>query len=224
MIARDSAGFVGQIEVGHDLKPLVPQSIDHGDCAARTGILAMCGSEIDIELIPKFIKGGLLTRHPTSTVNTGTAPHNDPKSLSRDQLVGWAAGVDFTKIKSLEDAYNVQDCLYHYAKEGWVNADFLPYDVRLFLYLKSKLSIPWKIEKIGMLWLPVSIWWQCKHNSDHELNQLICVLSKFDKKYMRMMVSHHPDWKKNLRDYYCGWRNLPEMYELLVKFVEGYTA
>ena len=72
MICRDEHGIIVQ-----------QPEMDGGDSAFTTGIMAFSDSVADMFLSHKFIVGGQLVRHPYQTTNTGTAPHNDPKSVSR---------------------------------------------------------------------------------------------------------------------------------------------
>jgi hypothetical protein len=60
--------------------------MDGGDSAARTGVAAFCNSELDIHLLAKFVKNGLMVRHPKHY------PWNNPHNCTRDQLLAFLSG------------------------------------------------------------------------------------------------------------------------------------
>lgn len=215
MIKRDEFGFIGQVGVLKDGTPN-PADFDFGDCAFRTGLLAMCGSAKDKALLPKLIDPitGLVIRYPGQPERGYDLPTN----TSRDQLIGWAAGV-----ASLNEKFSNQnsDALLHYAQTGKINKDILGFDVRLFLYKCAGVqNIPLKIKTLGMAQLPLSILWACHVTPEHELNQIICQLSVFDKKWTQMLINRHPNWRRNLMNYWNGWRAMSEIYGLLLNYVE----
>lgn len=210
-LVRDQNGFIMQVGVNADGSQ--NSDLDGGDCAARTGVLAMCGSKPDAELLPRLVKDGLLIRYPGQEERG----YNLPTETSRDQLICWAAGVPF--IEKLSDRMMCQDVCIHYATKGKVNADILLPDLRLFLYTVAGFPAPTHIKLLGMANLPMTIMWACYVKPDHELNQLICQLSVFDKKWMRMLVERHPDWKRNLYGYWSEWRRMSEIFNLMAKFV-----
>lgn len=214
MIYRDDKGFIGQAGVDRNLKQIQPIVLDHGDTACRTGILAMCGSEQDADLLIDLIdETELLRRHPTQE------PHCKPSELSRDQLIGWAAGSK--KPRTRQERLLMSDVILSYAEDGRVNKDILGFDVRLYLYKASGLTEPpLHIYALGMAQLPLTIMWHCFVKPDHELNQLICQLSVFDPKWMRMMTNLHTSWRANLVNYWSGWRNQPEIALMLIQFVQ----
>jgi hypothetical protein len=60
--------------------------MDGGDSAARTGVAAFCNSKLDIDLLPRFEKNGLMVRHPKHY------PWNNPHNCTRDQLLAFMSG------------------------------------------------------------------------------------------------------------------------------------
>lgn len=215
MICRDANGFIGQAEVDQNLKQYEPIRLDFGDCACREGLLAMTGSKSDAELLPKLVKDGLLIRYPGQEERG----YNRTEETSRDQLIGWAAGIPY--IDRPLHRFQAQDTCTYYASQGHINKDILMPDVQLFLYTVAGFPAPLHVRMLGLAQLPFSILWACYVKPDHELNQLISLLSVFDKKWMRMLVHHHPDYRKNLEDYWKNsWRNMGELSELLIQFVE----
>ncbi len=209
MIVRDSLGLIGQ----HDKNN--PEYLDHGDCPSRTGIMAMCGSEQDMNNMTKLIKEYQLVRHPSQPI------HCDPAEMSRDQLIGWSAGLNeaFAK-KDIEHYCFASVAAGKHASKWFINKDFLPPDVRLALYRAADDPAPWYIVLLAYMQLPLSILWACYAKPEHELNQIICMLSKYDARWLRVLTKLHPNWVDNLHDYWCGWRDQEEIYTLLVRYVK----
>lgn len=197
MIKRDEKGFICQ----HDLSN--PSYMDGGDTACRTGIMSLCEAGQDSELMPKFFFKNTgfigLVRHPFQGPKW-----NDPKETSRDQLVAYASGLwgKYTTLaKELRDFYS----------SGWINKDFLAPDVRNHLDLRAGGKGSW----LGFQWLKMSILWSCKVKPNEEQNQIICMVIVAGGKYKEMYRKLHPDIKKNLMDYWGGWRDQKEIGEAL---------
>jgi len=62
-------------------------TVDFGDSAHNTGILAFCNSQQDQEYLPLFEQSpGIMVRHPSQP------PWNNWKNCTRDQLLAYSAG------------------------------------------------------------------------------------------------------------------------------------
>lgn len=201
MIKRDETGIICQ----HD--PNVSEYMDGGDSASRTGIMALCGSEQDKELLPNFLIGSnllgevkrKLVRHPNQK------NWNISELTSRDQLVCYAAGCFNNKpqcAQSLLESYN-----------WFINKDILMPDVRNHLKLCAGKSGSW----LGYLWLNISILCAAYIKPDVELNQLICMCLVAGPKYMKRLVKYHPNIIGNINKYWCGYpfRDQNEIYQYL---------
>lgn len=206
MIVRDNNGIICQ-----HYKDDTP--IDGGDSASRTGIMATCGSERDMSLLKWFFvfsdkfKYAEIVRHPFQE------KWNNPKLTSRDQLVCFASGCyycfDLTStmwIKSILRKYKFN-----------INSDILAPDVKLHLHLCAR-SMPWWAP-IGYAYLRLAILWACFVRPDDELNQILCQCLVAGRQYVRMLTKLHPDWKKNVMDYWGGWRDQKEIGEALIEKV-----
>lgn len=67
------------------------------------------------------------------------------------------------------------------------------------------------------------ILWACYIKPTSENNQLLCMLeTHYDKKYIKFYLKNCKVWRENIRSYWCGWRNEPELAEHIIKFLERY--
>lgn len=73
------------------------------------------------------------------------------------------------------------------------------------------------------LWLWFDVIWSCKFDPDHESNQLLCMLMIHpDKKYLKYWLKNHPDFRKNIRYYWSGWRGEGELAEYMINKLEKF--
>lgn len=182
---------------------------DGGDSSARSGILSL---EIEQHRrnLPLFIKDGGLVRHPYQTRKINKYAANDPRGISRDSVVQWAVGVDETMPEC-------QAVCLKYAEAGWINKDALGTDVRLYLYHVAGVTPSYEILNQGRKWMEVSMWWNTEVETDEEMNQFTCMCVRLGNPYAKELVENHPDIKSNLRKYWSGWRDQPEIAEILIR-------
>lgn len=200
MIVRDKFGIIVQ-----------HPDMDEGDSASRTGIMALCGSHEDQELLWLFTHNLTFVRHPFAE------KWNKASQLSRDQLVCIAAGTTTKKSLLLKET-----CLA-YANKWFCNKDFLDPGVRLFLYKCARAKAPWHIRLLGPIFLRLSILWTCLHEKE-ELNQLLCICIVMQGKYLTRLYEWHPSSYKNVMDYWGGWRDQAEIgSKLYGEFIRRYT-
>lgn len=210
MIVRDDNGIIMQ----HD--KITGQRPDGGDSAARTGIMALCGSKEDQDVIHMFEQVGLGMRHPYQE------PWNNVWNFTRDQLTCLAAGL----AASGEQAACMR--LYKSHKErGWRaqnrekdapgtpkkwpdGPDWLAPDLRLHLRLCAGIKSNWYLLGWAFLWL--SLIYNTKIKPEAEQNQFFCQMviagPKWVKRYKRM----HPFLFGNLVTYWSEWRDQKEIY------------
>lgn len=73
-------------------------------------------------------------------------------------------------------------------------------------------------------WLYLDILWSAYADPKAELNQLLCVLIIAGPKWIERFKRHHKSWEKNLIDYWCGWRNEPELCDVMIKKIKEMAA
>ena len=221
MIRRREDGVVGQ----HD--PNDPSYLDFGDAASRTGLLAMCGSEQDMDLLPLFEDGNGFMRRDYVQM-----PWAWPMNSTRDQLIPYVSGCAFAGkgsiVRRLLDAHkargwrcqNVDADAPGTTKKFPDGPDWLAPDHRMHLKLCADGTYKPSIAEI--LWLRASILWSCKVKPLHELNQIICQCIIAGPVYLRMLCKLHPDWKKNIREYWGGYpfRDQNEIGEMIIAKVD----
>lgn len=197
MIKRDQYGIICQ----HSKDD--PNYMDGGDSLRATGIMALCGSERDTNLLIKFYFSsisGLLVRHPFQN------NWNEFYKTSRDQVVCAVASGDLSRA------------CFAYLKRGKVNQDVLDPSVRYYLYKCAGCSeaTPRLIKILGKLFLFLSLVWNTKIKPDEEMNQFACICIVMGKFWSRKLYDWHPDVEKNIRDYWSGWRDQAEIGEALI--------
>lgn len=223
MIKRDEIGIIMQ----HDI--FTPENrLDGGDSAMRTGLMAVCGSQEDKQLVHMFEQVGLGMRHPYQS------PWNNVWNFTRDQLTCLAAGLSAASLLTTSAACKR---LYESHRDrGWRaqnrekdapgttkkwpdGPDWIAPDLRLHLRLCA--GIPSKYYVIGWAFLWLSLIFNTKIKPEAEQNQFICQLiiagPKWVKRYKRM----HKTWRKNLDEYWCGWRDQKEIRDAIVNKLEG---
>lgn len=186
MIKRDAKGLIVQHCDGY------PTYLDGGDSAARTGIMALCGSEYDQYRLGMFITEDYkLVRHPSQ------ANYSDPKNTSRDQLIQWAAGVSVKSNATTTLALSAYDDL------NFINDDFLPPDVRLYLYRCAKQPAPLLTIALGYPLMFISLLWACFITPKAEQNKMFCMMAVMG--WMKLYKRLHPSLEANIREYWSGW-------------------
>lgn len=217
-IHRDKLGCVMQHDIYDETKRL-----DGGDSASRVGIMALCGSEVDKVVVTLYEQVGLGMRHPTQE------PWNNTGNFTRDQLTCLAAGLSaanqVTACRRLYDSHRERgwrcqnvDKDYPGTRKKWPDGpDWLAPDLRLHLRLCA--SIPSKNYFIGWAFLAASLVYNTKIKPEAEQNQFICQLviagPEWVKRYKRM----HPNWRKNVNEYWDGWRDQGEIGDAIVRLL-----
>jgi len=201
---RDKYGIIIQTDKDK------PDYADAGDSAFSTGLMAFCGSLEDIQLMPLFITEDYqLVRHPFQSANTGTHPHNDPRSVSRDQVIAFFAGLKWCVDENVKKA-----CL-KYAK-GWrVNRDILGPAHKYYLYKLAGVEPSTTLEFFAELHQMCSIVWDCYIRPSTEKNQSIVMNSVFGLTWITLLCRYHPNIFINVSDYFGGWRDKKEIGDAL---------
>lgn len=211
MIFRDRFGFACNYDTEH-------KRLDGGDSAAWAGVLSHRNLQdrSNLELFCVWVDDHFeLVRHPLQEIKAEGMkfPFNDPRSMSRDNLILWAGGVNKDSPEICKDT-----CLY-YAEKGFVNKDILDFAARLFLYEKSGKPVPKDIKYFGIKFelvkwakrnLKLSMWWNTEYKPNEEMNQFTTLMIHFGTPWSLEFYHRHPNIEKNLIDYFEGWRNLIE--------------
>ena len=198
MIKYDEFGLIVQ----H--RPDEPDYADGGDSCMRTSIAVLSG--ITRANLTFFFKDGLIVRHPFQK------EYCDPKETSRDQLIPWLSAMFAIEYRPKTN-YKL-----------FINKDFLglPH-IQWFIRTVSGENCT-NFLTIGKVFMVADIKFMCKYKPDHELNQAYCIALTLDRAYgtefTKLICNKHPDWRKNLRDYYCGWRDQSELGEAFIQRIE----
>jgi len=200
MLRRDEWGFIGQHNADY------PDYFDMGDTSRSTGLMAMFGSQHDMQLLPLLVvpdvNGTLrLVRHPFDSQWSRT------DLMSRDQVLCIAG--------AMCDSNAVRGALYNYAKQGWINKDILLPHHRYVLYKAAGFGIPWWIKMLGIPMLHLHVSYQ--EIVGGEPNQTLAMLNVHGDKKMYSNFRKHC-----LNDMYVYWSGHPwrDQYEIYGKFTE----
>jgi hypothetical protein len=184
MIVRDSYGLIIQHRKDD------PSYQDGGDTAARTGIMSMCGSQIDSDNMLLFKN---MVRHPYQD------EWSDESKSSRDQLIQFCAGE------------NCQSIAEKYKSKWFINKDFLDPAVRLYLHKRSGKKVPFHIKLFGFPFMLATLFWSTKIRPNEEINQALCMMIRMGPWWTRMFLAMHPGVFLNLREYWGKWRDQGEI-------------
>jgi hypothetical protein len=203
MIVTDDLGLIGQHRPDEPNNPEYP---DFYDSCMRTSIAVICGIS-DASIVHFLDNKFRCVRHPKYS-HTLT---------SRDQIIPLIAAFKLSN-RYCSELY-CRTILMNY--NLFINKDFLGMpDIQWFFRkCKGDNSYSWLGDKA----LRASIWYASKIKPNHELNQAILVAFICGRKYLKLLCSSHPDWRKNLRDYYgteTSFRFQPELGESYVRWVE----
>ena len=198
-------------------------SLDGGDSAHRSGVLAFCNSKKDQNLLNLFESDGLMVRHPKQI------PWNNWKNCSRDQLFGFIAGCWrsnqneivqrlFEKHEKRFPPFTCQNTEADY--EGTVKFPPIgdpmgPHDIMYFKICKGDSNEYHNY--LGQFVLQLAIELASK-DITVEKNQLL--LQSIVCGRLNLFVQVHPNYKESLRDYWSGWRKQPEIAESFIRIID----
>lgn len=215
MIVRDQYGIIIQ----HNERGTVdPSYMDGGDSARSTGIMALCENYEDRVHLQLFFKFETCdpVRHPYQK------PYNDPKEMSRDQLICLSAGcyepTSTVASRSLAKWYDSR-------KSWFLNNDLLSPSHWFHIYCCCHVDRNADLRTIlfryiSAVFLLADILWSTKIKPNAEQNQIQCMVIVRGKWWLNLYCKLHPDWKKSVRDYFDSWRDQHEIGEALIKKVQ----
>ena len=202
MIKYDEYGLIVQ----H--RPDEPDYAYGGDSCMKTSIAVIGGLTSALKLDAFVNSNYEVLRHPF------ISPYNKTSETSRDQLIPLLAAARLSKrpyfASVISDNYKYR-----------INKDLL-----------ISPSIQWFMRKcagddsyswLGDKMIRLDIWYASKRDPDHELNQLFCMCLVLGKQYVQLLCKSHPDWRKNIRDYWgteTKFRFQPEIGEAFIQRIE----
>lgn len=188
------------------------KSDDWADSARLAGLMTLFEHPRAPECAKYFV-GGKPVRHPTQD----KYPENEPRCMSRDQLVCLVAGL--WKECNIGHTKSIDDSLGMWAPNNmdektkkWKIPDILMPSVKNHFSLCAKREGFW----LGYQWLKLDIWYNGKYTPMREPNQLIAMCVVAGPKYIDL-YKESCDWKKAIRIYWAeSYRQEPELAEFLI--------
>ena len=132
-------------------------------------------------------------------------PYERKYDFSRDQAVCLMAGLYFTNNCNLVNKNFIDG-------KDWFSPSHNGH-VRICQGLKPR----WHQK----LWLWLDVFWACYVKPMAEPNQLLCMLMVADIKYLTFYVRRNKKWKEAIQNYWCGWRNEPEIAEQMISKIRN---
>jgi hypothetical protein len=194
---------------------------DWMDSARLAGMMAI----VDHEYAPRCIKYiddfNIGCRYPNSW------PANDPKIMSRDQLICLMAGIwvqgDLSKALEVHDKYKNNDwrCFNTHDFDPEKNiifpskygADILSPAARGHLKRCAGLKSSWFEDA----WLGLDVMYHALVTPMAEPNQLISMLVVAGPKWVGLWKMMNRRWKESVMEYWGGWRGESELGERIVE-------
>lgn len=183
------------VEVGAD---------DFNDSARMAGLMTATGytdnQNWNKKLLVKYVqsddKGSFYVRHPGIT----------SPDMSRDQAMCLIVGLylaGFSRLISLDMVRG----------KDW----FSPSQKGIFRICQGG-TLSW----FASIWFWCDVVYSCVHPSDDlEDLQLICMMLVAPPKYLKYWVYYNTKWKTRIVNYFCGWRNEPELAQYLIDYISG---
>lgn len=165
---------------------------DLQDSARLAGIMRTFGWDIPVE---KYV----LTP-PQYSFHYVRHPLEIKYDFSRDQAVCLMAGLYFAGKYSLVD------------KDYVTGKDFFSPSVMGHVARCQNKKASW----FQNLWLKIDILYNALFAPLSESNQLICMLMVAGPEYMKLWTSMNKEWERSITDYWCGWRNEPELARIMI--------
>lgn len=210
-------------------RPGFPEYQDGGDSACRTSLMAMCESRIDKDLLPLFYlqKANKLVRHPYQY------PFYRHENFSRDQLLPMVAGLSVAGYDEI-----VRNIFWDHAKryflcqndESYIypgkkkelpdGRDILAPDHIWHLIVCGKMWYLYWFGIIGYPWQMLSILWSAFIMKETEQNQLFCMVNMSGLFKIYITLYGMDDFKKNMYDYFSGWRDQKEIADFVIEYAE----
>jgi len=221
-------------------RPNDPAYLEGGDSARVTGIMALCGSNMDKALLPVFViyPEGYGVRHPFQQLikdesgQTIQLNNNDPGSFTRDQALCLMAGLwsapeyneNFTNLffwshaKRLFFGQNTLD--QEGNKKPWYKSRDPMHPGQIgFMIQAARIKWLYPILPICWLFTILEILVNVYITPNRESNQLLCTLVVTGKWALKLYTKLHPNWKMPIIEYWSGWRDQKEIGDLFINYI-----
>lgn len=197
---------------------------DWADSSRFAGLLALVDHPNAPDLRKYFVDGKPV-RHPTATVY----PENEPRVMSRDQLVVLAAGL--AKQGFIQETINIANTCQYFAPNDmdevtrkWKLPDIIA--PHISAHFNRCAGRP--VSMLSLALLKLDIYISGKFFPLAEQNQLQAVVLTAGKPFVEYYVKCNPQWEQATREYwYTGhgaWRNEQEVAEMLIAKIKSYLC
>lgn len=160
---------------------------------------------------------------------TGNKSSNNPKNYTRDQEICIAAALlkmscPVPTLRLLGElrrrryrGQNVEKDIPGSTKKFPDGADlFLPHHVNHMRICANENSLI-----IGKIFLAADVIFNAIFSPRRESNQILCMLMTAGPRWVKFYKLVTPQWKLAIEDYWCGWRNEPELAQMLIDKVKS---
>lgn len=169
--------------------PQIQNSSDLQDSAMLAGTLTVFGWPQKVDC-STYLVGPEYVRHP----------QEKRYSFSRDQALCLMAGLFVEGNPQLVDRKYVTG-------KDWFSPSNMGHVARCQGRKANWFQNAW-------LWLDVI--WHCFMTPKEEPNQLLAMMLIADPKYLRFWMKHNTVWIDSINEYFCGWRNEPELAQWMI--------
>lgn len=196
--------------------PVMKNATDAMDSAMLAGMMATFDHpDMSPQLLSKYVnQDGEVVRCP-AVMHDGDYSQNK-NNVTRDQMVPVCAGLNNYGLYHITNkilqatinrgwrAQNSEADKPGSKKKFPNGADWFSPSQRNFMRRSAMV----KTNKLGRISLWLDIAWNCYVQPWSEPNQLICMMmtAKNHIKRMKWWISHHPDWRRAIKQYYCDVR------------------
>lgn len=195
---------------------------DYMDSCRLAGLLATFNHPKAVNMTTYLTPYGDGLRHPYEPTAS------NPRNFTRDQLIPLATGLYMQNKEAcvgklyygaVERGYRAQNTeadVPGSVKRFPDGADILaPHDMSLLNKCAGGA-----ITTLGRVFMVMSILGNALFTPRRESNQLLCALKVYGPSWMRFYKRVTPRWREAIKDYWCGWRDEPELAKYLITEVE----
>ncbi len=155
---------------------------------------------------------------------------NNPYNFTRDQTLPLMAGLrKQEKIEAARKLYesfkkrnfrgqNVEVWDWGSKKTGlFTGPDIFSPSARLAITMAAGVKPSLLLKVFGVLFLILDICWASLNSDDFEINQTIAAAYLIGKLHW---IKRIKGWQAKTRSYWCGWRDEPELAEMIINLIQ----